>query len=383
MTPLDELRAAVEAAAADLRDGGAAGDRADAWSAPRRPASATTRPTPRCCSRPRSASRRARSPSGSARRCATGWAARRPRRGRRARASSTCSWPTPGTSTPSTRVLAAGDAFGAGGRSGRARPDRVRLGQPDRSADRGRGPPRRVRRRAGADPRARREHASSASTTSTTPAARCSGSARRSARGRAARSRPRTATRATTSPSWPSRSPTPPTATPTELAREGVEILIARHPRRRSSASACTSTAGSSRRRSTRASRAPGTARASELEADGHAYEHDGALWLRTTDAPGDEKDRVLVRSTGEPTYFAADVAYHWDKLDRGYDRLVNVLGADHHSYVARLRAVLAAARRRPRPRSRCRCCSSCTSSRAASARRCPSGAATSSRSTS
>jgi arginyl-tRNA synthetase len=78
------------------------------------------------------------------------------------------------------------------------------------------------------------------------------------------------------------------------------------------------------------------------LAAEGHSYRHDGALWLRTT-AFGDDKDRVLERSTGEPTYFAADVAYHWDKLDRGFDRLVNVLGADHHGYVARLKAAVAA----------------------------------------
>jgi len=80
------------------------------------------------------------------------------------------------------------------------------------------------------------------------------------------------------------------------------------------------------------------------LEADGHAYRHDGALWLRTTTLAGDEKDRPLVRSTGEPTYLAADVAYHWDKLERGFDTLVNVLGSDHHGYVVRLRAILAAA---------------------------------------
>ncbi|HTE61049.1 MAG TPA: arginine--tRNA ligase [Solirubrobacteraceae bacterium] len=81
-----------------------------------------------------------------------------------------------------------------------------------------------------------------------------------------------------------------------------------------------------------------------KLEADGLAYRHDGALWLRTTTLAGDEKDRPMVRSTGEPTYLAADVAYHWDKLERGYDELVNVLGADHHSYVVRLKAILAAA---------------------------------------
>jgi arginyl-tRNA synthetase len=80
------------------------------------------------------------------------------------------------------------------------------------------------------------------------------------------------------------------------------------------------------------------------LIADGNAYTSEGALWLRTTALAGDEKDRPLVRSNGEPTYLAADVAYHWDKLERGFDRLVNVLGSDHHNYVTRLRAILAAA---------------------------------------
>jgi arginyl-tRNA synthetase len=80
------------------------------------------------------------------------------------------------------------------------------------------------------------------------------------------------------------------------------------------------------------------------LIADGHAYMSEGALWLRTTALAGDEKDRPLVRSNGEPTYLAADVAYHWDKLARGYDRLFNVLGADHHNYVVRLKAIVAAA---------------------------------------
>jgi len=78
------------------------------------------------------------------------------------------------------------------------------------------------------------------------------------------------------------------------------------------------------------------------LSEQGLSYQAEGALWLRTTDL-GDDKDRVVVRSTGEPTYFAADVAYHWDKLARGYDHLINVLGADHHGYVARLKAAVAA----------------------------------------
>jgi arginyl-tRNA synthetase len=71
-------------------------------------------------------------------------------------------------------------------------------------------------------------------------------------------------------------------------------------------------------------------------------YESDGAKWLPTT-RWGDDKDRVVVRSDGRPTYFAADVAYLRHKLERGYDRLVYVLGADHHGYVARLRAAAGA----------------------------------------
>jgi arginyl-tRNA synthetase len=79
-----------------------------------------------------------------------------------------------------------------------------------------------------------------------------------------------------------------------------------------------------------------------ELRERGHLYESEGALWLRTTTF-GDDKDRVLVRSTGEYTYFAADVGYYEHKRERGYDRLVNVLGSDHHGYVARLKALVAA----------------------------------------
>ena len=71
-------------------------------------------------------------------------------------------------------------------------------------------------------------------------------------------------------------------------------------------------------------------------------YESEGALWLRTT-AAGDDKDRVLRRSTGELAYFAPDIAYHADKLSRGYDRLINVLGSDHHGYVKRIYAAWAA----------------------------------------
>jgi arginyl-tRNA synthetase len=77
------------------------------------------------------------------------------------------------------------------------------------------------------------------------------------------------------------------------------------------------------------------------LRRAGHVYESEEATWLRTTEF-GDDKDRVLVRSGGEPTYFAADIAYHREKLDSS-DLLINVLGADHHGYVARMRAAIAA----------------------------------------
>jgi arginyl-tRNA synthetase len=72
------------------------------------------------------------------------------------------------------------------------------------------------------------------------------------------------------------------------------------------------------------------------LERSGHTYRHEGALWLRTTDF-GDDKDRVLVRSSGEHTYFASDIAYHQDKRERGFDRQIDIWGADHHGYVARM----------------------------------------------
>jgi arginyl-tRNA synthetase len=75
-----------------------------------------------------------------------------------------------------------------------------------------------------------------------------------------------------------------------------------------------------------------------DLRARGVVYEADGATWLRTTDF-GDDKDRVLVRSDGEPTYLLPDIAYHRDKFARGYQLLIDVWGADHHGYVARLHA--------------------------------------------
>jgi arginyl-tRNA synthetase len=74
------------------------------------------------------------------------------------------------------------------------------------------------------------------------------------------------------------------------------------------------------------------------LEEREQVYPHENAVWLRTTNY-GDDKDRVLMRSTGEFTYFAADIAYHEDKLERGYDRVIDVWGADHHGYVERVLA--------------------------------------------
>lgn len=78
------------------------------------------------------------------------------------------------------------------------------------------------------------------------------------------------------------------------------------------------------------------------LNTSGHTYEKDGALWFRSTDY-GDEKDRVLVRDNGQKTYFASDIAYHMDKLERGFEQVIDIWGADHHGYVPRVKAALAA----------------------------------------
>ncbi|MCC6535189.1 MAG: arginine--tRNA ligase [Burkholderiales bacterium] len=78
------------------------------------------------------------------------------------------------------------------------------------------------------------------------------------------------------------------------------------------------------------------------IEAAGHSYTRDGALWFRSS-AFGDEKDRVLRRENGAYTYFASDIAYHLDKLARGFDRIIDVWGADHHGYVPRVKGALRA----------------------------------------
>ena len=79
-----------------------------------------------------------------------------------------------------------------------------------------------------------------------------------------------------------------------------------------------------------------------QLQDAGYIYEEKGALWFRSTQF-GDEKDRVVIRDNGQGTYFASDIAYHLDKFERGYDRVINIWGADHHGYVARVKAALTA----------------------------------------
>ncbi len=78
------------------------------------------------------------------------------------------------------------------------------------------------------------------------------------------------------------------------------------------------------------------------LKSNGHLYEKDGATWFKSSEL-GDEKDRVVIRDNGQYTYFASDIAYHWNKLERGFDVLIDIWGADHHGYIARVRAALIA----------------------------------------
>ena len=78
------------------------------------------------------------------------------------------------------------------------------------------------------------------------------------------------------------------------------------------------------------------------LRASGHVYTKDGAEWFKSTEF-GDDEDRVVMRANGEKTYFASDIAYHFDKRQRGHDLLIDVWGADHHGYVSRVRGALMA----------------------------------------
>lgn len=79
-----------------------------------------------------------------------------------------------------------------------------------------------------------------------------------------------------------------------------------------------------------------------KLDDEGYIYQKDGATWFRSTDL-GDDKDRVLIKADGDCTYFAADIAYHADKFSRGFDRVIDIWGADHHGYVARMQAACTA----------------------------------------
>jgi hypothetical protein len=98
-----------------------------------------------------------------------------------------------------------------------------------------------------------------------------------------------------------------------------------------SPSSACTSTTGS---RSSRCSTPAWSTRRSRCsKSNGHLYEQDGARWFRST-AFGDEKDRVVQRENGLYTYFASDIAYHANKFERGFDRIIDIWGADHHGYI-------------------------------------------------
>ena len=86
-----------------------------------------------------------------------------------------------------------------------------------------------------------------------------------------------------------------------------------------------------------------------DLKARGYAYEQDGALWFKTEDTIGDDKDRVLIRANGIPTYFASDIAYHRNKfITRGFERVIDVWGADHHGYIARMKAAVKAMGKNP-----------------------------------
>jgi arginyl-tRNA synthetase len=78
------------------------------------------------------------------------------------------------------------------------------------------------------------------------------------------------------------------------------------------------------------------------LEKNGRLYQQDGAVWFRSTNF-GDEKDRVVQRENGQYTYFASDIAYHLNKFERGFDQVINIWGADHHGYIARVKGALTA----------------------------------------
>ena len=111
------------------------------------------------------------------------------------------------------------------------------------------------------------------------------------------------------------------------------------------SSSHCTTSAPTSTSTRTKSRCTPAAASnrpIARLRETGDIYEKDGATWLRTTEF-GDDKDRVVIKSDGQPAYIAADIAYYLDKRQRGFDLCIYMLGADHHGYIARLKAVAAA----------------------------------------
>lgn len=79
-----------------------------------------------------------------------------------------------------------------------------------------------------------------------------------------------------------------------------------------------------------------------KLKENGHVFEEEGATWFRSTTF-GDDKDRVLIKSEGSFTYLTPDIAYHEDKIQRGFEKLINIWGADHHGYIPRMKAAIQA----------------------------------------
>ena len=243
---------------------------------------------------------------------------------------------------------------------GQARAGRVRLGEPGRADARRPRPLGGARRQHGARARARRLERASASSTSTTPACRWTSSRKSVAArylelcGRTVEFEPRTGTRAPTSPRSRARS-SPPRATrwADAPAAEREAHFRRRRTRRCSSTSstcctawASTSTSGSRSARCT--SRAPDGATA--IERGDRARCARPATSTSTTARCGSARPTsattrtaCCVKADGEYTYFAADIAYHKDKFDRGFDRVINIWGADHHGYVPRMKAAVAA----------------------------------------
>ncbi len=342
VTPLEHLRAAVAEASAALRgDGAAAGAPSRPSSAPDARASATTRPTPRCCWRRVSASRRARSPSSSASSCRSGWGRRSSATRSPAPASSTCSSPTAGStarcatcSTPATR-------FGAGGVTD---PERILVefvsANPTGPVVAASG-----RHAAYGDALAsilafhghevaREYYLNDAGS----QVRKLGESVRARARGEEV---PEGGYEGEYVKELAVEIAGAADGDPDELATIAVGLMYERikatlerygvdYDRFFSEKSLYDGSPSEVDRAFAR------------LEELGHTYRHEGALWLRTTTF-GDDKDRVLQRSNGEPTYFASDVAYLLSKQERGFTRQLDVFGADHHGYIGRLKAAMEA----------------------------------------